>query len=73
MKLFTYKVIKIYENHIWELRGEELYQKKMIIAVVDATFAVGKRKPFAGASITAMILVLSYNCLCIVCINVEKL
>ena len=36
-------------------------------------FCVGKRKPFAVASITAMILVLSYNCLCIVCINVEKL
>ena len=36
-------------------------------------FCVGKRKPFAVASITAMFLVLSYNCLCIVCINVEKL
>ena len=36
-------------------------------------FCVGKRKPFAVASITTMILVLSYNCLCIVCINVEKL
>ena len=34
---------------------------------------VGKRKPFAVASITAMILVLSYNCLFIVCINVKKL
>ena len=49
------------------------YMPKKIIAVVDATFAVGKSKPFAVASITAMILVLSYNCLCIVCINVEKL
>ena len=55
VKLFEYKVIKIYGNHIWELRGEELYERK-IIAVVDATFAVGKRKPFAVASITAMIL-----------------
>ena len=37
-------------------------------------FCVGKRKPFAVASITTIwILVLSYNCLCIVCINVEKL
>ena len=73
VKLFTYEVIKIYENHIWELRGEVLYERRSSHAIVDATFAVEKRKPFAVASITAMILVLSYNCLCIVCINVEKL
>ena len=35
----------IYENHIWELWGEELYIWEKIIAVIDATFAVVKRKP----------------------------
>ena len=36
----------IYENHIWELWGEELYNIwEKIIAVIDATFAVVKRKP----------------------------
>ena len=64
--MFTYKAIKIYENHIWELRGEEFYERRPS-AVVDATFAFGKRKPFA--SITAMIFfqIIVYDC--IVCIT----
>ena len=34
----------IYKNHICKLRGEELYESRSI-AVIDATFAVTKRKP----------------------------
>ena len=35
---------RIYEHHIFELRKYELDRKK-IIAVIDTTFAVVKRKP----------------------------
>ena len=55
----------MFENHIRELRGEELYKIKKITVFIDATFAVAKRKPefFSGfffataevASITARI------------------
>jgi len=34
----------IYEIHIFELRNEELNVKK-ILAVINATYAVAKRKP----------------------------
>ena len=34
----------IYETHIFELRKEEINVKK-ILAVVNATYAVAKRKP----------------------------
>ena len=34
----------IYEIHIFELRNEELNEKK-ILAVINATYAVAKRKP----------------------------
>ena len=34
----------IYENHIFELRNEEINIKK-ILAVINATYAVAKRKP----------------------------
>ena len=34
----------IYESHIFELRNEEINVKK-ILAVINATFAVAKRKP----------------------------
>ena len=44
----------INENHIWELRGEELYES-ISSQLYLRNFAAGKRKPFAVASITAMI------------------
>ena len=48
-------------NIIYENSGVKNYMKEdHRSCIVDATFAVGKRKPFAVASITAMILVLSY-------------
>jgi len=34
----------IYETHIFELRNEEINVKK-ILAVINATYAVAKRKP----------------------------
>ena len=34
----------IYETHIFELRNEEISVKK-ILAVINATYAVAKRKP----------------------------
>ena len=34
----------IYEIHMFELRNEEIYVKK-ILAVINATYAVAKRKP----------------------------
>ena len=34
----------IYEIHIFELRNEEMYVKK-IPAVINATYAVARRKP----------------------------
>ena len=48
MKLWVYEIIYEVmnnENDIWELRGEELYEKK-IIEVISATFAVARRKPW---------------------------
>ena len=36
--------LQIYENHIFELRNEELNVKK-ILAVINATYAVAKLKP----------------------------
>ena len=36
--------LSIYEIHIFELRNEELNVKK-ILAVINATYAVAKRKP----------------------------
>ena len=36
--------LRIYEIHIFELRNEELNVKK-ILAVINATYAVAKRKP----------------------------
>ena len=36
--------LRIYEIHIFELRNEEITVKK-IIAVINATDAVAKRKP----------------------------
>jgi len=36
--------LRIYEIHIFELRNEELNLKK-ILAVINATYAVAKRKP----------------------------
>ena len=42
----TLHVLKlcIYETHIFELRNEEISVKK-ILAVINATYAVAKRKP----------------------------
>lgn len=38
-------MLLIYDNHILELRDEELNRREeKIMAVVDATFAVAKRK-----------------------------
>ena len=36
--------LQIYEIHIFELRNEEINVKK-ILAVINATYAVAKRKP----------------------------
>ena len=36
--------LRIYEIHIFELRNEQLNVKK-ILAVINATYAVAKRKP----------------------------
>ena len=36
--------MNIYEIHIFELRNEEINVKK-ILAVINATYAVAKRKP----------------------------
>ena len=36
--------LRIYETHIFELRNEEINVKK-ILAVINATYAVAKRKP----------------------------
>ena len=36
--------LRIYEIHIFELRNEEINVKK-ILAVINATYAVAKRKP----------------------------
>ena len=35
---------KLYEIHIFELRNEELNAKKILV-VINATYAVAKRKP----------------------------
>ena len=37
-------ILRIYEIHIFELRNEEINVKK-ILAVINATYAVAKRKP----------------------------
>ena len=57
--------IRIYEIHIFELRNEEINVKK-ILAVVNATYAVAKRKPekirLAGIrTLTSAILVQRSN------------
>ena len=36
--------LRIYEIHIFELRNEEINVKK-ILAVINATYAVAKKKP----------------------------
>ena len=36
--------LRIYDIHIFELRNEEINVKK-ILAVINATYAVAKRKP----------------------------
>ena len=36
--------LRIYETHIFELRNEEINVKKTL-AVINATYAVAKRKP----------------------------
>ena len=38
------EMMNIYEIHIFELRNEEINVKK-ILAVINATYAVAKRKP----------------------------
>ena len=46
IKLITEQITKlwIYENHIFELRNEEISVKK-ILAVINATYEVKERKP----------------------------
>jgi len=44
------RVFTVYEIHIFELRNEEI-NVKMILAVINATYAVAKRKPDMDDSI----------------------
>ena len=55
VKLFTYKFMKIIMKIIYENCGVKNYVKKDHRSYTYTTFAVGERKPFAVAFITAMI------------------
>ena len=61
----------IHENHILELRGEELYES-ISSQLYLRNFGSWEKKAFCSCVYNCDDL-LSYNCLCIVCINVEKL
>ena len=61
----------IHEKHIWELRGEELYES-ISSQLYLRNFCSWEKKAFCSCVYNWDDL-LSYKCLCIVCTNLERL
>ena len=70
VKLFTYKVMNTWKSYMRTAWWRIIWKK--IIAVILRNFCSWEKKAFCSCVYNCDDL-LSYNCLCIVCINVETM